>query len=151
MMTRLFAPVSIALSLVFAAPAFAASTAFDEASRIVDAFHAALQKGDRDAALSQLDGAVAIYEQGWVEHSKAEYAASHLDSDLKFSMATTSKRTDRTGTLIGDLAYVTSEGTVSGTFEGKPVNSITLETMILRRTDDGWRIIHIHWSSRKPK
>jgi ketosteroid isomerase-like protein len=31
------------------------------------------------------------------------------------------------------------------------VNSITLETMVLRRDADGWRIVHIHWSSRKPK
>jgi ketosteroid isomerase-like protein len=151
MITRRIAPTLMALSLFFAAPAFAASTTVDEASRVVDAFHAALQKGDRDAALSQLDDAVAIYEQGWVERSKSEYASSHLASDMKFSAATAATQTERTGTIIGDLAYVTSEGTVTGTFEGKPVNSITLETMILRRTDDGWRIIHIHWSSRKPK
>ena len=150
MMLKLIAPVLLALTLA-AAPALGASATFEDASRVVDDFHAALQNSDRDGALALLDDAVQIYEQGWVEHSKAEYAAEHLASDLKFSAATTAAQTGRTGTLIGDLAYVTSEGTVTGTFEGRPVNSITLETMVLRRTPDGWRVIHIHWSSRKPR
>ena len=128
-----------------------AAPAYEEAAHVVDAFHAALDKGDRDAALAALDDAVAIYEQGWVESSKADYAKEHLGADLKFAQSTKSEHTSRTGALLGDLAYVTTEGRTTGTFEGKPVNSITLETMVLRRDGEGWRIVHIHWSSRKPK
>jgi hypothetical protein len=125
-----------------------ANAAVEDAARTVDAFHDALSKGDRDAAQAFLDNNVRIYEQGWVERSKAEYASHHLESDAAFSAATTSTRTARSGIVLGDLAYVASEGTVAGAFNGKAVDSITLETMVLRREQSGWRIVHIHWSSR---
>ena len=127
------------------------NAAIAEAGKIVDAFHDALVKGDRTAAQALLDDAVLIYEQGWVERSKAEYAAHHLESDAKFSAATTSTRTARTGAVLGDLAYVSSEANVAGTFAGKAIDSIALETMVLRRAQGVWRIIHIHWSSRDAK
>ena len=125
--------------------------AFADAAKTIDAFHAALSKGDRELALSFLDGRVQIYEQGWVERSKTEYASHHVESDAKFSAATTRTQTARSGVVIGDLAYVASEGNVSGSFNGKAVDSITLETIVLRREQGSWRIVHIHWSSRAAK
>lgn len=122
-----------------------------DAARVVDAFHDALAKGDRGAAQALLDENVQIYEQGWVERSRAEYAAHHLDSDIAFSTATTLSRAARSGAVLGDLAYVSSEGKIAGTFKGKAIDSITLETMVLRREGSGWRIVHIHWSSRDAK
>lgn len=122
-----------------------------EAAATVDAFHDALAKGDPGAAAALLDDQVQIYEQGWVERSKTEYAAHHLASDMAFAAATASKRTSRSGSIIGDLAYVASEAAVTGTFKDKAVDSIVLETMVLRRSPDGWRIVHIHWSSRSAK
>jgi ketosteroid isomerase-like protein len=120
----------------------------NEAARVVEQFHDALSKGDATAAQILLDDAVQIYEQGWVERSKAEYAEHHLQSDIAFSASTKRVRRAGSGTAQGDLAYITSEATVIGTFGGKPINSITLETMVLRRAGQGWRIVHIHWSSR---
>ncbi len=125
--------------------------AIGEAANAVDAFHDALVKGDRQAAQALLDDKVQIYEQGSVERSKAEYASHHLESDAAFAAATARTQTARSGTILGDLAYVISEGTVTGTFKGKAIDSITLETMVLRRAQGGWRIVHIHWSSRTPK
>jgi ketosteroid isomerase-like protein len=127
------------------------SGAMDDATRTVDAFHAALVKGDHQAAQALLHDQVQIYEQGWVERSKAEYASHHLGSDAEFSAATTRTQTARSSMIVGDLAYVTSEGKVAGTFKGKAIESITLETMVLRREQSGWHIVHIHWSSREPK
>ncbi len=123
----------------------------DEAAAAVDAFHNALVKGDRQAVQAALDDQVQIYEQGGVERSKAEYASHHLDADAAFSAVTARTQTARSGTILGDLAYVISEGTVAGTFKGKAIDSITLETMVLRRAQGGWRIVHIHWSSRDTK
>lgn len=127
------------------------NSAIEEAAKTVDAFHDALVKGDRQAAQAFLDDQVQIYEQGWVERSKAEYASHHLESDAAFSAATTRTQTARSGTILGDLAYVISEGKVAGTFKGKAIDSITLETMVLQRAQGGWRIVHIHWSSRDTK
>jgi ketosteroid isomerase-like protein len=49
---------------------------------------------------------------------------------------------------MGDLAWVASEASLSGNVSDKPVNVIGTETIVLRRTLAGWRIVHIHWSSR---
>jgi len=122
------------------------------AEQTVDKFHEALTSGDTKAALAMLDDNIQIFEQGWVERSKDEYAAHHLPSDMVFSAATKRTQTKRGGLTAGETAYVMSEGAVIGTFKGKAVNSITLETMVLRRAaDGGWKIVHIHWSSRDAK
>jgi ketosteroid isomerase-like protein len=36
---------------------------------------------------------------------------------------------------------------MKGAYKGKPVDRLTTETMVLRKTPDGWRIVHVHWSS----
>ena len=122
-----------------------------EATAAVDAFHKALKTGDKTAALALLDNGVEIFEQGSVERSKAEYTASHLDADVAFSGATKATRTSRGGAILGNLAYITSENKISGTFKGKAVNAVSIETMVLHKSPVGWRILHIHWSSRDAK
>lgn len=122
-----------------------------EATATVDAFHKALKTGDKPGALALLDDSVEIFEQGGVERSKAEYTASHLDADVAFSGATKATRMNRGGAILGNFAYITSESKVTGTFNGKPVNSISIETMVLHKSPAGWRILHIHWSSRNAK
>jgi ketosteroid isomerase-like protein len=122
-----------------------------EATTAVDAFHKALKTGDKTAALALLDDSVEIFEQGGVERSKAEYTTNHLDADIAFSGATKATRTNRGGAILGNLAYITSESKISGTFKGKPVNSISIETMVLHKAPSGWKILHIHWSSRDAK
>lgn len=122
-----------------------------EATAAVDAFHKALKKGDKTAALAMLDDGVEIFEQGAVERSKAEYTAAHLEADMAFSGATKTTRTNRGGAILGNLAYITSENQVTGTFKGKPVNVMSIETMVLHKTGKTWKILHIHWSSRDAK
>jgi ketosteroid isomerase-like protein len=36
-----------------------------------------------------------------------------------------------------------------GEIDGKPLDLITTETMVLTREPEGWRIRHIHWSSAR--
>lgn len=127
----------------------AESAEFKAAATSVDAFHAALSKGAAAAALALLADDVQIFEQGEVERSKAEYASHHLPSDIEFSQATQSTRASRTGAALDDIAYVISEGKIIGSFKGKAIDLISIETMVLRRHPNGWRIVHIHWSSRR--
>jgi ketosteroid isomerase-like protein len=124
------------------------NVALAEATKVVDAFHAALKKGDKAAAQNLLDDHVEIFEQGGIERSKAEYASKHLDSDIAFSAATTRTRKSHGGAMLGNLAYFTSESTVTGTFKKQPVNLMAIETMVLHKSPKGWKILHIHWSSR---
>jgi ketosteroid isomerase-like protein len=49
--------------------------------------------------------------------------------------------------MQGDMAWVMSVETVSGTNRTRVINSRLIETVILRRMKGQWRIMHIHWSS----
>ena len=116
---------------------------------VVRSFHAALSAGDRDTALATLDPAVIIFEQGGAEMTRNEYASKHLKEDVEFSRATTSRTIDQRSDAIGDAAWVLTRSETSGTFQGKPVALSNAETVLLKRTATGWKIVHIHWSSHK--
>jgi ketosteroid isomerase-like protein len=113
----------------------------------VAAFHAALEKGDRAAALELLLPGVSIFEGGEAELSRDAYAAEHLAADIEFSRATAEQVDAREAHESGDTAWVLTRTRTSGTFRGKAVRSAGDETMVLQRTAEGWRIAHVHWSS----
>ena len=121
----------------------------ETAEGTVTGFHKALEQGDRTAALAALSDNVRIFEQGWVESSKAEYASHHLD--IAYAKEVQNTTMDVDVLVEGTTAIVTSKGTTKGTFEGQPVDSVGLETMVLRKVEGDWKIVHIHWSSRKVK
>ena len=119
------------------------------AAAVVDGFHAALARGDTQAALTFLADDALIFEGGAVERSKSEYAAHHLAADAAFSQAVPGVRHRRSGDAVGDIAWIASEGHTTGTYKDTPVDRLTTETMVLKRVGDTWKIVHIHWSSAK--
>jgi len=121
--------------------------AADGAARTVNAFHAALHRGDTRAAAALIAEDALIFEAGGAERTKAEYAAHHLPADAEFSRSVSSVVTRRAGHSDGALAWIASEGRTTGTYKGKALDLVTTETMILRRAGGVWRIAHIHWSS----
>lgn len=158
-MKRLILAAALAVSAsVIVTPDGAVSSASapapDEAARpaiaVVDAFHAALRSGDAEAVLALLTEDVVVLEEGGAERSRAEYAGHHMPADMAFAAATTAEVTRRMARVEGDVAWVLTEGRTTGTFNGRAVDRRTAETMILHRQAAGWRIRHIHWSSRSP-
>jgi ketosteroid isomerase-like protein len=119
-----------------------------EAARVVDAFHAALSKNDANAALALLADDVLIFEGGYVERSKAEYASHHLGADAAFASAVPSTLMRRSGAANGDAAWIASESRTTGHYKDKAVDRLSTESMVLKKDAAGWRIVHIHWSSR---
>lgn len=119
----------------------------DTAGDVVNAFHSALKRGDATAALKLMAEDVVIFESGGVERNRAEYEAHHLKSDAAFSAATTRTPISQTIASDGTFSSVMSVESVKGTFRDRPVNTRSVETMVLRKTEGQWRIIHIHWSS----
>jgi ketosteroid isomerase-like protein len=156
---RLTGPGSFAALLVLAAPlsahqkppkaaeAGALSISAPAAAATVDAFHAALRRGDTKAAAALLADDALIFESGAAERSKAEYAAHHLPADAEFSRAVSSVVTRRAGSSDGGIAWIASEGRTTGTYKGKRLDLSTTETMVLRRAGSAWKITHVHWSS----
>ena len=135
--------------ILFAVASAASLAAVPEGpEKAVQAFHAALASADRDAALRLLDPQVLIFEQGGAEMSRDEYDSNHLDADIEFSRATSRKVSEKRSRVEGDLGWVVTLSESSGTFRGREVSSRGAETMLLKKTAEGWRILHIHWSSR---
>ena len=120
------------------------------AAATVDAFHSALRRDDPQGALALVADDASVFEDGRVERTKAEYALRHAAADAAFSKAVPSKRLSRTGQATADLALIASESRTKGRFRGQDVDRIMVETMVLRRAGDGWKIVHIHWSSAQP-
>ena len=117
------------------------------AAAVVDAFHAALRRGDTKAALSYLSQNALIYEAGGVERGRQEYAAHHLGADSAFAQVVPGTVTRRAGEAVGAVAWIATEGRTTGTYKDKAIDRITAETMVLRRVGGVWKIAHIHWSS----
>ena len=117
------------------------------AAAAVDAFHAAINRGDTRAAAALLAEDALIFESGGAERTKAEYAAHHLPADAVFAQLVSSTVTRRAGRGDGAVAWVASEGRTTGTYKGKALDLDTTETMVLRRIGPAWKITHIHWSS----
>ena len=162
-MSRTSLALALSLAVLSATPVFAqehvhgrdqaaGSVAAEaaEAASAVDAFHAALKAGDTASALTFLAPDVMIFEQGGAERSRDEYASHHLGSDAAFAAASEATVARRSGWADGDIAWITSEGRTTGQFNGRAVDRLTTETMVLKRHADGWHIHHIHWSSRAP-
>ncbi|HEX8307190.1 MAG TPA: nuclear transport factor 2 family protein [Allosphingosinicella sp.] len=121
------------------------------AAAVVDAFHAALRRGEPEAALALVAEDAVVFEDGRIERTKAQYALHHAPADAAFSKAVPSKRLSRTGHASGQLALISSESRTRGRFKGQDVDRIMVETMVLRRDAAGaWKIVHIHWSSAVP-
>ena len=110
-------------------------------------FHSALAGGDSTAALALLTDDVVILEAGGVE-TRAQYRERHLPADIEYAKAVTSTRSIQKVVVHGDVAWLTGMSTTTGQFNGRAVNSQSVETLIFGRTPQGWKISSIHWSSR---
>lgn len=102
----------------------------------VDAFQAALKAGDAAAA----------------ERSRAEYASHHLKGDMAFMQRAEIEPLKRASGGNSTDAWLMSESRIRGkSSKGKLVDVASTETALLRNTPEGWRIVHLHWSSRDYK
>lgn len=135
-----------AMSLSCASSAFAAGP-----SDALAAFHAALAAGDKAKAIGIMAPEVAIYESGYVEGSRNDYASHHLGEDIGFARTTTRKVLKHSERIEGNVAVIWEETETTGTAQGKAIHAFGTETAILEKKADAWSIIHVHWSSRKAK
>lgn len=118
---------------------------------VVDAFGKAIAASDFAAVESMLDPEVIILETGGAERSREQYLSHHAKSDAKFLAGTHSALTHRRARIAGDTAWVASESELHATRDGKSMTLLSTETMVLDNTASGWKIVHIHWSSRPKK
>ena len=118
---------------------------------VVEQFSAALKAGDVERAGSLLAEDVLIMEGGSVERSREEYLAGHAHWDAQFLKDAQIQLMHRSANANGDFAWVGTESELHATGKDGPLALASTETMLLKHAPEGWRIVHIHWSSRLKK
>ncbi|MES2899338.1 MAG: nuclear transport factor 2 family protein [Pseudomonadota bacterium] len=141
--------MKLAIALIFSFLSVQASAATPREA--LDAFHKALTAGDKEAAIELLSPTVLVYESGYVERSRAEYASHHLDGDIAFSKTAVRKVLKQGERVEGKTAVLWQETETTGSSKGKEVHSLGTETAVMEKVGDRWTIVHVHWSSRKAK
>jgi len=131
---------------------FAPGAACAQAARIpadaVDGFHAALKKKDTAGALSYLDRGLVVFEFGATDPTVEAYALQHLAADIDMAAVSDWTLLSRRVGGEGVERWILSTYRVTGTHaDGKPIDQTTLETAIVRRTGEQFRIVHLHWST----
>lgn len=116
--------------------------------RVVGRFHEILSTGDTLGLNALLAPDLRVLEGGTVEN-RHEYLSHHLSEDIKFAKAVIEKRASISYTCEGNVAWLVSTSTVSGNFNGRVIDSVGAELIILKRTQNSWKIRAIHWSSAK--
>lgn len=121
----------------------------DEAAirSVVLGFKSALAAGDSTAAIGYLHPDLVVYEAGHAE-SLAEYRSGHLAADMEFAAAVATRTLEQGLIVRPGMTLWVSEGESTGEFRGRLIESRGTETIVLIPTDSGWKILHVHWSSR---
>lgn len=119
----------------------------EQVRAVVAGFKAALAAGDSTTALGYLHPDVVVYEAGHAE-SLAEYRAAHLAADMEFSASVQTTPVQQGVIVRDEMALWVSEGDSKGEFRGRTIESHGTETMVLVPSPAGWKILHVHWSSR---
>lgn len=121
----------------------------DEAGALatVTGFHAAVTAGDAAKAAALLADDAVFLEVGGVE-TRAQYVQGHLPGDIEFEKSVSVTRGPIRVTVVGDVAWASSTSDMKGSFQGRAIDSIGAELMVLSRGTTGWRIRAVHWSGR---
>ena len=135
---------------LLAACAPAQPSANDEAAvaAAAKAFQTAMDTGDGPTVMRYIADDALMMEGGTIEN-RMQYEQNHLPADLEFAKGMTAKRMPVQQTVRGDVAWVRTSTEFSGTFEGQPLALLGLETMVMTREPDGWKIKALHWSSQR--
>lgn len=142
-------PIRTLLIAASLALAVGAAPAQDELpTDIVDQFHRALETNNTAGALALLARDVVVFEFGLVDPTLEAYAFAHLPFDMDYKQQTNWEQTSRRMGGAGDIRWVLTTYRVTGDLgEAGRIDEAHLETMILQRISDAWRIVHMHWSS----
>ena len=145
-MTARRAALAATLAALLAAAAPPAGAQNLSPTDVVDAFHEALQAGDRRRVLEQLTADVLVFEQGRLDRSRTDYAREHLGEDIGFAATTKHAVVRRSARIQGAVAWIMSVNRTRGKVRDRDIDLVTDETMVLVRVGNKWRIAHIHWS-----
>ena len=116
------------------------------AEGVAQAFHAALQNGDRPAALALLAPEITVSEDGHTQ-SLESYASGHLAEDMAFLKGAKIVPLSLGSILLGKTARVGSEAKITTIRKGQPTTLRSREMLTLKKEGSDWKIVEIQWQS----
>jgi ketosteroid isomerase-like protein len=138
------------LPFVFFISALIASTGAEAgnttATEVADQFGQALKENNEPAVRNLLDENVLIFESGSVESSLEEYASHHMSADMAFMQEIEKEIITRSVVENGDMVVISTKYRMFGTYKAQNFDKTSLESLVLKKTEGTWKIVHIHWS-----
>ena len=131
-----------------AAPVLSIAPAANDAVQVVNAFMTAMSNGNLALAQKFLDPGVVVVNNGVIHGSRNDYLNGQAKSDAAYLQGAQRQLLRRQARAGANVAWVISEKVLRMNESGKVSARLTSETMLLVKAIDGWKIIHIHWSSR---
>lgn len=115
-------------------------------------YKAAIERLDASGTEALFTEDSAVFETGGVEGTYKEYLAHHLGPELAAFRAFTFSDYAVAVRIEGDLALATETYNYRiETKSGEVATRKGVATSVLTRTGDGWKILVMHNSARKPK
>ena len=149
-MTRMLS----AVTLLFVFPSLALAQAVNADGAAIEAFlkgyDAAFLSKDLNKIAAFYHPDVTIYEGTGINNGWADYRDRHLGPELKSFENLEFAHTGTKVTLLagGESAYATSRYTIKAKMGDRMLDNEGLETLLLLKTTDGWKIRHSHTSGR---
>ena len=145
--TRFALVVALAVALSACAPKRSIATDEADVKAAIEAFYAAVKKGDPKAAMALIAPDAIFVESGRLE-TRQQYEENHLPLDIDFEKQITGKRSPWKITINGDTAWAIASTEYEGTVDGRDLAFASTQLTVVTRGDDGkWLIRSIHWSS----
>jgi ketosteroid isomerase-like protein len=119
-----------------------------DAAQLVDAFSATLIAGQLDAARQFMTPGAVVVANGQVLGDRDGYIDGAARADAA-ALRTVQRDLLRREVNAGDnFGYVVSERSMRTPGDTSGRSEVVIETMLIARTPNGWKITHIHWSGK---
>ena len=128
-----------------------AALAADGPAEVVEAYHKALGGSDPQAVLKLMANDADVFEQGFVDPSRDDYAKASLARDMEFAKKTKREVQSQQASADANLAWVETLTRTRGTYENDKVDVSGAETVVLRKDGGDWRIVHVHRSAHETR
>jgi ketosteroid isomerase-like protein len=125
----------------------ATPTSVAEVQNTVMSFAEAVARGDSTTALTFIHPDLVVFQDGESETLDV-YRGRHLAADLAMMAAVRPQTLSEQLMVVGETALYTRQYRLRGTFRGKAMDTTGTETLLLVSTPRGWKVRHIHWSTK---
>ncbi|MDA0671767.1 MAG: nuclear transport factor 2 family protein [Bacteroidetes bacterium] len=141
--------ITLLLTLVITSINILAQDQSDEATikQVLVDFKTAIITNDSEVASELLHDEVEILE-GRTKESKEQYLSHHFHSDGRFLSAIERVDLSQDIKIEGNVAWVSTITAMTGTYNYNEIDLTSLELAVLKKQENDWKIIALHWSSR---